>query len=143
MNDHDAFLRLIEVSNQLGWFEALKILEGVKGPEQGLVAQAAERAERQGAAEDSRERGRVAPVKDLAALTTLAEFLGVEAADSEATVVRCNETGEIEEARQFWREAAMYREWERAVLALLTEPESGADAPASPPSLETPTEANP
>jgi len=131
--------------NQLGFPEALKRLEGVEGPVQGLVAPTAEQAERQGAAEErSRGRGRVAPVEaQTAALGWVLDYVRRAESRADELTHLCRKADDYREAAYYDGSLEAYRDVIYYLKLLRAEPESGADAKASSPSLETPTGANP
>lgn len=116
-------------------------LEGVEGLERSLVAQAAERSERQGEAEGrSREGRRVAPETEEAVRDLLAVIDG-EAARLHRNAALYEHWGKFSEMREPRREAARREGWARAVRSLLPTTASSALCPDARPDEESSTEA--
>jgi hypothetical protein len=121
-------LRIIELQKLLGIDEVLKRLEGVEGLERSLVAQAAQRAERQGGVEDLREGSAVAPGEAEAALRGLRIKLLELASEARNNRIEALEANGPMMAEYSLGEWNAYTLAAREVVALLPKPDSGADA---------------
>jgi hypothetical protein len=119
---------IADIADAIGYTETLKRLAGVEGPEQGLVAATAEQAKRQGAAEDSRERGRVAPVTAEAAILRAIEWNEGAAATHRLNASHACAERMMAHARFYKSREVQHYEDARELGELLPKPASEADA---------------
>jgi hypothetical protein len=143
MTSHENMKRMIDALLSLEKERTLKRMEGVECPERRLVAPTAERAERQGAAEDSREGRRVAPVTAEAAILRAVEWNEQAAATHRLNASLALAELKFAHARFHMSREIQHYEDARELGELLPKPASEADAPASTPTGEPSTEATP